>query len=194
MQLRLAHTFNSSALRLGLATAATLAIGPAVAGEVTVRDLTGPSLDKPGQIFEWSEAEGAYYVMVPDLGEIWRVSAEGYLMERASVFGDGETVTLLWPDGYQDVFFLDDVLNVAFTGEQASLVQDIAVLLTLPLCKAAFGLPKEARFKSNQAVVDPDGRHLGSWDVATGGIVTLTDSTGARDVPISKLLEVLGED
>ena len=45
---------------------------------------------------------------------------------------------------------------------------------------------------SSSVVYRVGGQHLGNCDVATGGIVTLTDFTGERDVPITKLLEVLG--
>ena len=176
----------------GLIVAATLALTPASAEQITVRDLTGPDLGKFGQIFQWYEAEGAYFAMVPDISELWRVSAEGNLMERASVLGDGQTITLLWDASVRDVFHLDELLDVEFTGQQVSLAQNITVLLTLPFGEDAFGLPKGARFTANRAIVTPDGHHLGSWDVASGGIATLSDATSSRDVPIAKLLEVLG--
>lgn len=176
----------------GSIVATILALTPAHAEQITVRDLNGPSFNKAGEIFQWAETEEAYFTMVPDLSELWRVSAEGHLMERASVLGDGQTLTLLWDTSVRDVFHLDELLEINFTGQHVALAQNIATLLTWPLGEDAFDLPKGARFSANRAVVDPGGQHLGNWDVATGGIVTLTDFTGERDVPITKLLEVLG--
>jgi hypothetical protein len=192
MVLHLRTHIRHAASFLPRALAAALLTTPALAEQITVRDLTGPALSKPGQIFQWPEAEGAYFTVVGDLGEIWRVSAEGNLMERASLLRDESHVHILWASGDRSVFELDEVLEIDLTGGQAAFVQNLAQLLTAALKGDTFGLPKGARFKADRTVVDANERHLGSWDVATGGIITLTESTSTRDVPISKLLEVMG--